>query len=119
MTRWLTLQSKADAAAEYGDQTPAENSIMHMLGRGSDKISGKALSEAQIVAQTYTFMLAGIRNSPSAGFVLDHGVRRSVAAGRVSRLHPAIANNKSCTWLCPGPGPRPSCPKPLYAQIQQ
>jgi cytochrome P450 len=59
MTLSLMLQSKADAAAEYGNQTPAENSIMHLLGRASDKSSGKALSETQIVAQTYTFMLAG------------------------------------------------------------
>ena len=55
--RWL--QGKAAAAAEYGDQTPAENSIVHMLARASDKTSGQSLTDIQIVAQTYTFMLAG------------------------------------------------------------
>ena len=52
-------QGKAAAAAEYGDQTPAENSIVHMLARASDKTSGQSLTDIQIVAQTYTFMLAG------------------------------------------------------------
>ena len=60
-------QGKAAAVAEYGNQTPAQNSIVHLLARSSDKTTGASLTEMQIVAQSYTFMLAGMLPLVSTG----------------------------------------------------
>lgn len=57
--RYLCLQAKADARAEYGTAVPRDGSLLHHLLRAHNKETGKPFSELQIMAQGNTFLLAG------------------------------------------------------------
>jgi len=70
--RFLCLQAKADARAEYGAAVPRDGSLLHHLLRAHNKETGKPFSELQIMAQGNTFLLAGAAIEKSKGCIGIH-----------------------------------------------
>lgn len=52
---------------EYEHQVPGDQSLLHSLLAAKRKDNGQPLSESQICAQSFTFILAGLSLSAARG----------------------------------------------------
>lgn len=63
----LKLLSVAAGREEYAQQVPRDQSLLHNLMAARRKDTGQPLSDVQICAQAFTFILAGLSFSPRMG----------------------------------------------------
>ena len=89
----MLLQGKRDARKDHAASVPSQTSILNILARASDKASGEKLSSQQIVAQSQTFILAGVYYHSSSA---AHCMRRSV---RQQNDGSQLQINVPCCWV--------------------
>ena len=91
------LQGKREARKDHGRSVPRETSILNILAKATDKTTGAALSDAQIVAQAqvHANLLRGVNTVPAATRLAHPSSRPFLPC----RLDTAAVVNAGCKLL--------------------